>query len=487
VSRRLNVLLITLDQFRGDCLSCAGHQVVRTPHLDALAASSVRFARHYSQATPCAPGRASLYTGMYQFNHRVVGNGTPLDDRFDNVARLARRAGYDPTLFGYTDQSIDPRTTTAGDDPRLSSYEGVLPGFAVGLDLPTHHEPWRRWLMELGYDDPGDGVRALATEPDRPAEHGVSTYLTDRVIEWLEQRDDPWFAHVSYLRPHPPYAAAGHWAAHYDPEAVGEPVLPADDRHPLHDLILGIPEASAPADPAALRHLRAQYFGMVSDVDSQVGRLLDALERLGHGDDTVIVLTADHGEQLGDHGLVQKVGWFEESHHVVGMVRHPHHGTAHGSIVEAFTENVDVLPTLAEVMAIDVPPQCDGRSLMPWLRGEPPPAWRDAAHWEFDWRSLVIPWLGAVPAGDEPTVSMHLAVTRTIDAAYVQFGDGTWLGFDLAADPTWRTALTDAGTLLPLAQRQLLWRSRHTDRTLSDLVLESGGVGRWPPGVPWRL
>ena len=109
----VNVLLITLDQFRGDCLSAAGHPLVRTPNLDRLAASGVRLARHYSQAAPCAPGRASLYTGTYQMNHRVVANGTPLDARFDNIALMARRAGYQPALFGYTDQAVDPRWRTA--------------------------------------------------------------------------------------------------------------------------------------------------------------------------------------------------------------------------------------------------------------------------------------------------------------------------------------------------------------------------------------
>jgi arylsulfatase A-like enzyme len=125
----LNILLITLDQFRGDCLSCAGHPVVKTPHLDALAAQGVRLARHYSQSSPCSPGRASLYTGLYQMNHRVVANGTPLDRRFDNIARAAKRGGFSPTLFGYTDQSVDPRDTKGPEDPRLKSYEGDLPGW----------------------------------------------------------------------------------------------------------------------------------------------------------------------------------------------------------------------------------------------------------------------------------------------------------------------------------------------------------------------
>lgn len=147
---RPNILLITLDQLRGDCLSAAGHPVVKTPSLDALAADGVRFTRYYSQAAPCGPGRASLYTGLYQMNHRVVGNGTPLDDRFDNVARAARRSGYAPALFGYADQGIDPRQTDGPDDPRLSNYQVAPPGFGVVCDLPDDRDAWRAWLADLG-------------------------------------------------------------------------------------------------------------------------------------------------------------------------------------------------------------------------------------------------------------------------------------------------------------------------------------------------
>ena len=119
----MNVLFITLDQFRADCLGAAGHPLVQTPALDELAGNGVRLANHYSQAAPCAPGRACLYTGTYQLNNRVVANGTPLDASIDNVAKAAMRAGYQPALFGYTDQSIDPRQATGPDDPRLSDYE----------------------------------------------------------------------------------------------------------------------------------------------------------------------------------------------------------------------------------------------------------------------------------------------------------------------------------------------------------------------------
>jgi arylsulfatase A-like enzyme len=110
-----NVLFITADQWRGECLSVLGHPIVKTPHLDALAAEGTLFRRHYAQATPCGPSRASLFTGLYLQNHRSVMNGTPLDDRHANIARETRKAGYDPALFGYTDIGADPRgreTTT---------------------------------------------------------------------------------------------------------------------------------------------------------------------------------------------------------------------------------------------------------------------------------------------------------------------------------------------------------------------------------------
>lgn len=484
--RPVNVVFITLDQFRGDALSCAGHPVVTTPHLDALASEGVRFARHYSQAAPCAPGRASLYTGMYQMNHRVVANGTPLDARFDTVALAARRAGYEPALFGYTDQSIDPRTVTDPDDPRLSDYEGVLPGFDHVLDLTKGHDPWIAWLRSLGHDLPA-GVtasQALATEPSRPEEHSVSAFLTGEALRWIAARSEPWFVHLSYLRPHPPYAAAGRWAHRYDPADVGLPIAVADDRHPWHDVVLQVEEAAAPADEVELRRLRAQYYGMVSEVDDQLGRLWQGLRDLGAWDDTVVVVTADHGEMLGDHGLVQKLGYWEASYHIPCIVRDPRHPATAGTVVDRFTENVDVMPTICSALGVPVPVQCDGRPLTPFLDGESPRGWRGAAHWEFDWRDVLIRGgLGAWP-DDRRATRLHLATLRTESHGYVQFGDGSWRCFDLAVDPTWRTEDRDPALVLPLAQEMLVWRSTHAERTLTDMLTEDGGIGRRPVGSP---
>jgi arylsulfatase A-like enzyme len=477
----VNVLLVTLDQFRADCLSSAGHPVVKTPTLDGLARAGVRLARHYSQAAPCGPGRASLYTGTYQLNNRVVGNGTPLDYRFDNVARAGRRAGYVPTIFGYADQGIDPRVATGPGDARLSSYQGFPPGFDVGLELPDEQDAWRAWLGTLGYDVPADGETALATEPDRPAEHGVSAFLSDAVIAWLERQDGPWFAHASYWRPHPPYAAAGRWSTTYDPDA-----LPPAAPPPRRDMPFcgRLADHRAPEDARRLRALQAQYLGMISDVDAQLGRVLDAVRRLGMWDDTFILVTSDHGEQLGDQAKLGKGGPFEASYHIPGIVRDPRHPEAHGTVVHEFTENVDLFPTICDAIGLDTPAQCDGMPLSPFLRAERPPWWRDAAHWEYDWRWEYIfrgphPW-----PWDRRLESKHLTVLRSEAVAYVQYADGAWRCFDLAADPTWCTEITDPDIVLDCAQSMLTWRSRHADRTLSDMLLYDGGIGRLPDAAP---
>ena len=210
----LNVLFITADQWRGDCLSALGHPCLRTPHLDRLAESGVLFTRHFSQATPCSPGRASLYTGLYLHNHRVVVNGTPLE---------ARKLGYEPLLFGYTDTGVDPRSRAPGDPDLLRTYGGVLPGMTPVVPMDDDHWPWRRHLARRGYvapentaalfapghDDrtPGQVISAAASA--YPVKDGPVGFLTEKVIEHLSaQGQEPWFVHLSYLAPHPPFIAS---------------------------------------------------------------------------------------------------------------------------------------------------------------------------------------------------------------------------------------------------------------------------------------
>ncbi len=348
------MLFITVDQWRGDCLSAVGHPVVRTPNLDRLAASGALFTNHWAQAAPCGPSRACLYTGTYQSQNRSVLNGTPLDARLTNVALEARGAGLDPVLFGYTDSSIDPRTVPP-DDPRLVTYEGVLPGMRAVLDFPFEPlTPWIDHLYALGYPEQKrahDIFRADRSFPgasDHPptwappiyaAEHSETAFLTDELLAWLdgsgtttsrgaERRDPtgPWFAHLSYLRPHPPYRVAAPYHDMYDPADVPFPLrAPTREQegsqHRLAELAVGV--VGCPDDDAEMRQIRATYYGLMSEVDHHLGRVLDWLDRTGQAGDTLVVLTSDHGDQLGDHWLMEKLGYWDESYHVPMIVRDP--------------------------------------------------------------------------------------------------------------------------------------------------------------------
>ncbi|HRW36271.1 MAG: alkaline phosphatase family protein [Acidimicrobiales bacterium] len=504
-----NVLYITVDQWRGDCLSAAGHPVVQTPALDALAARGVRFANHWSVTAPCGPSRASLHTGRYLMGHRSVNNGTPLDERFDNVARIARRHGYDPTLFGYTDTTVDPRTVTDPDDPRLFDYEGVLPGFTEGTVLTWGNMgPWVEWLAELGYDVPDDWEELFEPIPGYPdadrhpdawaptrfaAEHTETAFVTGRFLEWHEGRvgAEPWFAHLSYVRPHPPYRAPEGYHDRYDP-AAGPAFVRNPDRdaelamHPLH--LGGFHVTGCPEDERELRQLRAAYWGNMAEVDDQLGRLVDELDRRGELDATLIVLTADHGDQMGDHWLVEKLGWWDESYAIPLIVvdPRPEADATRGSAVDAFTESVDVLPTLCTWIDAEVPVEVDGRALQPFLHGPgAPDDWRTEAHIQWDFRDPV----DHLPE-DLLGVTMEqcaLDVLRAADHKYVHVGDGSCLYFDLrtdpqqlvdrSGDPSYLAAVADARS------RLLSWRMRHDDRTLTGhrVTEERGLVVRRDP------
>ena len=476
----MNVLFVTLDQFRGDSYGAAGHAIVRTPTLDRLAREGVRLERHYSQAAPCSPGRAALYTGTYQMNNRVVANGTPLASEFDNLALVSRRAGYDPTLFGYTDQGLDPRQASGPDDPRLDDYDGILPGFSIGLYLPESQADWVQYLRAKGYDVQSGWASALRGEPDRPVEDSLSSFLTTRFTQWLERQESGWFAHLSYLRPHPPYGAAGEYAKMYDPADVELPIpaTMSDRRHPLHEKALTDSASAAPASADELRRLRAQYYGMISEVDAQLGRAIAAIESRGEWDDTLVVVTSDHGEQLGDHGLIDKLGYFPQSYHVLGIWRDPRSANA-GTTVRHFTENVDLLPTLAEALGVEMPVQCDGRSLTALMRGESI-EWRSAAHYEWDYRSFSIGSRTSHWPADRSLSRMNLAVSVSDSTGYVQFADGTFRCFDLIEDPTWRTECHDTQRVLVAAQEQLVWRQEHLRRDFTDMLLSPDRRGRWP-------
>lgn len=506
MAKRPNILLITCDQWRGDSLSAAGHKVVRTPNADALAREGVLFRRHYAGAAPCSPARACLYTGLYQMNNRVCRNGSPLDMRHGNIALAARSLGYDPTLFGYTDVSPDPRTL-APDDPFLTTYEGVLPGFTVRQYLPEHQKQWRSWLASRGVpvtkawqdmhrpvsgpaDPPADDVPVYA------ADETPTTFLTNEFLRWLSERDEDagWFAHISYLSPHPPFIVPAPFNTMYDAAdgpAFHRAASPEEegDLHPFLAWQIARqekadfrPGATGPVSDWSeddFRRLRATYRGMISEVDSQLGRLWDGLRHADAWDDTIIVLTSDHAEIMGDHYLLGKGGFHEGSYHIPLIVRDPRLADAAGTTVDRFTEAVDIFPTLLDLIGGAPRPHLDGRSLRPFLRGQKPSGWREAAHWEFDFRS--VDTQAAERHFGVSSRQLNLAVLRGERFKYVHFGGGLPpLLFDLDEDPgELRDLAADpahAGIRIAMAEQMLSWRGEHLDQALALARLTDEGV-----------
>jgi arylsulfatase A-like enzyme len=510
-----NVLFITMDQWRGDSLSCAGHPLLETPAIDGLAAGGVRFANHWANAAPCGPSRACIYTGMYMHNHRSLINGTPLDARFTNVALEARKAGYDPVLFGYTDTSVDPRTVPAG-DPALYTYESVLPGMRAVV-----HDPWEagslewgKWLAARGVDVPSKPHKlyeAVSSYPGAgdhgstwaPAQFGAdeteTAFMTDKLLEWLGQHgDEQFFVHVSYIKPHPPRRCPPGYHDLYSADEVPE-FVGARDRsdevtaHQMNAVLMNLPVLGSPTDEQERRQMRATYHCMQREVDDQLGRLFAYLDETGLAGSTLVVLTSDHGEQGGDHWLFEKLGYWDESYHVPLVIRDPFAPeTTKGSVVGAFTESVDVSATILEWLGIETPVQVDGWPLTPFVQaGETPEHWRTEAHFEWDFRNplnrLAEMFLAI------PMEHCGLVVQRGEGYKYVQFAAGKEklppLYFDLTEDPEQLHDVAGAAEYAPkvleATQDLLRWRLRNADRTLSGQML-TFGAGLVSQRDPWR-
>ncbi len=505
-SGRINVLLITADQFRADCLSAAGHKTVKTPHLDQLAAEGTRFAQHFGQCPPCGPSRTSLLTGMYQMNHRSVQNGTPLDASLTNLAQEARTVGYVPWVIGYTDTSLDPRRFHPN-DPRVGRYSELLPGimqYAPGSEEASGDSDWRLHLRDLGYPNwnrphrQKDGFEAENRDRgptfapiELKAEHSDTAYSADRAIRFFRQFEaEPWFLHLSFLRPHPPIVAPEPFHDMYSLEDVPDfqALSSLDDERALHpfmpfrlehlEMNPKLPmDGPHPNDNRAWRQARATYYGLVSEIDHHVGRMIAALKASGQYENTLIIFTSDHGEMLGDHWCWGKETPFDQAVHVPMIVRSPFaEASARGRVVEAFSEHVDLMPTILDYLDAEIPLQCDGRSLRAFIEGGVPARWRDDVRWEFDFRYVpderLDQYFGL--SIDE----LNLAVVRTRTEKYVHFSAMPPLYYDLASDRYELNNLAGmpdhAPAMLGMAQRMLTWRMTFNRRELTGIRLQKG-------------
>jgi choline-sulfatase len=344
--RRPNLLFVYADQHRADVLGCAGNDIVVTPNMDRLAAEGVRFDHAWTESPICQPARASLLTGRYPCDHGVIGNfAGDCRPEWDTFPRRLQQAGYTTASIGKTHFSSWPMAVEPGSPAPTEEWIGsfgfdhVLEEFDRYVHLGDWETPYMRFLRDHDALEPYRAeVRAHFRLGDRhwegvtsplAQELDLTCFLADEAQRWLERQpvDRPWFLQLSFVQPHVPLMGDPIWADHYagaiiERTARSEPA-PTTDAWATHLRALrNHSHSDLLSDEFVLAGAR-QYYAMVSLIDQRVGDLLALLERRGWLDDTWIVYSADHGEMLGDHGLMAKMNFYRSSVRVPLIVRPP--------------------------------------------------------------------------------------------------------------------------------------------------------------------
>ncbi|MEU6025904.1 sulfatase-like hydrolase/transferase [Streptomyces tauricus] len=380
----MNLLFLMTDQHRVDTLGCYGNPHVATPNLDRLAATGTRFDRFYTPTAICTPARASLLTGQAPFRHRLLANHERnvgyledlAEDAFTFPAALAER-DYQLGLVGKWHVGTHRNAASYG-------FEGPdLPGWHNPVDHPDYLAyleerdlpPYRITDPVRGTTPNGNPGNLLAARLQQPVEATFEYYLATRAIELLEKYaadGRPFYLATHFFGPHLPYLLPDSYYDLYDPELVELPVSiaetfegkpPVQRNYSAHWTFDTMPLE-------VTRKLIAVYWGYVTLVEEQIGRILTRLDELGLEDDTSVFFTADHGEFTGAHRLHDKgPAMYEDIYRIPGIVRVPGQPPQER---REFVSLTDCTATILELAGCDPQPATDSRSLLPLVRGEHP-------------------------------------------------------------------------------------------------------------------
>lgn len=364
---RKNVLLLIADDLNCD-LGCYGTPGMHTPHIDRLARRGVKFERAYCQYPSCAPSRASFLTGRRPNATGVLlnpGGPNPYTEHFrtripDTVTlpQLFKQQGWFAARVGklyHYGVPMDIGTSSLDD---FASWDLVVNPRGRDRD---RQEP----IVTLVPGQYAGTLSWLADEEGQDAEHtdGIGATAAIGLLERFKREARPFFLGVGFYRPHTPFVAPKRYYDLYPIESIAVPPLHASDRTrtPAPAYASAQPEQDRATDLQRRQAIQG-YHAATSFMDAQVGRVVDALDRLGLAENTVIVFTSDHGYHLGDHGLWQKGSLFERSTRVPLIVAAPG-AAANGRATASLAELVDLYPTLADLCGLPSPPYLDGVSL----------------------------------------------------------------------------------------------------------------------------
>lgn len=350
-----NLLFLCSDQHQTAASGCYGSAEVQTPHIDRLTADGVRFEGAYCQSPVCVPSRGSIISGLYPHHHGARILGDALSEDVPTAADLFRGEGYRTAAIGkmhFVDETrrhgFDHRIHAADFNRRLTKAE-----------------------QQAIRQDQGGAGGTSGVRSKLPLRLFRDTFYAEETIDFLRHnKDNPFCVWSSFYMPHTPLVPHGQFWDLYDPESLTLPERSAKDLESgfVGHLIRARERGWYQQTDPELRLALAGYYGNVSQMDANVGRVLDVMEELGLLDNTVVVYTSDHGEMAGAHRMWTKHNMYEQSVSVPLIVRTPE-GLGRGTSRSELVEQVDLLPTLAELCGVEAP-QCDGRSFAGLLRDE---------------------------------------------------------------------------------------------------------------------
>jgi choline-sulfatase len=388
-ARPKNILLLMSDQHRPHALGVDGNPSARTPNLDSLARSAVRFDNAYCSNPVCVPSRASLLMGLYTHNHGALNNSIPWPFEKKTIAHYLGRAGYMTGLIGKMhfvdaqthgfDYHLDFNEWYQYLGPKTKLYADELSRANSGSGMPQIDDLWR---------DAGDPWKGARTPDQRegfvhlgrvskiPEQDHFESFVARESVRFLKNhgRRQPFFLISSFLKPHDPFMPAERFAAMYKaedmrlPDSWGKVDLNTVPRE-IADSIRKNGPTPEVENAAHARERMAYYYANLAQMDDCLGKVLAALRDLDLERDTIIFYTADHGEMLGEHGLWQKFVFYEPSVGVPLIVRVPG-VTAADARSQTSVSLVQVLPTILELCGISAPSNLDGGSFVQDL-GEP--------------------------------------------------------------------------------------------------------------------
>ena len=392
-SDRPNILWIGTDQLRFDALRCNGNPVCQTPVLDRLASQGVNFTRAYTTCCLCTPARASMFTGRFAFKHGMGSNC----DMYHSLARELP----DPSMLlhprlaklGYRCAFVGKWHVGAQKGPKDYGFEGMsLPGYGDIVHDPGYHQYLKAKGLSYGavrrpiFGNPG-GKTLLGGVWDGPTESTTAYYLADYTIELLDKyatNGQPFIITCQFWGPHPPYLPSPEFAGKHNREAIkpwpnfkddlkGKPASVRRFRTAFYRMM--------PKDWDGWRELVGLYYDYLCMIDQQIGRIVNRLDQLGLADNTIVILTADHGDMAGSHGLFDKGYMYQEAFRIPLIVRWPARCRS-ARVCDALVYNMDVFPTLLDAVG-QGDPTLDGKSFLNALEGKPLPESRDAIFLEF--------------------------------------------------------------------------------------------------------